>query len=115
MDVENGSIYWVHMADGCGSSDDGRRPFLAVQSDILNASRLNTVVMLALTDRPEFSRLPGNVVLEQGEANLTKNYIVNVSQLVTLEKRALSERIGRIDPARMSQVCDGIRLVLNME
>ena len=115
MEVENGSIYWVHMTKGCGSSGDGKRPFLAVQSDILNASRLNTVVMLALTDRPEFSQLPGNVTLERGEANLTKDYTINVSQWVTLEKDALCEKVGSIDTKRMKQVCDGIKLVLNME
>ncbi|MBI9084255.1 MAG: type II toxin-antitoxin system PemK/MazF family toxin [Desulfobacterales bacterium] len=115
MDVENGSIYWVNMAAGNRISDDGKRPFLAVQSDILNASRINTVVMLGLTDRTEFSQLPGNVTLEFGEANLPQRYIVNVSQMVTFEKKMLAERIGSIDDTRMRQVYDGIRLVLNME
>lgn len=115
MDVENGSIYWVDLTGAADAARDGKRPFLAVQSDILNASRLNTVVMLAMTDRPEFSQLPGNVTLEAGEANLPERYTVNVSQLMTFAKSVLGSRIGHVGKERMRQVYEGVRLVLGMD
>ena len=114
MDVENGTIYWVHF-DAGDSQGTVKRPFLNIQSDILNESRLNTVVLLALTDNPDFSRLPGNVTLDRGEANLPKRYVINVSQLLTLEKKALIEPIGAIDADRMREVYEGVKLVLSME
>ena len=115
MKVQNGSVYWIRINSAADSAGDGLRPFLTVQSDALNASRLNTVVMLALTDRSEFSLLPGNVTLEPGEANLTKQYIVNVSQFMTFAKKNLGDRIGSVGKERMQEVYDGIRLVLSME
>ncbi|MBW1759866.1 MAG: type II toxin-antitoxin system PemK/MazF family toxin [Deltaproteobacteria bacterium] len=68
MVIRNGTIYWVDFSPGKGSEPRGKRPGLVIQNDILNDSRLNTVVMLAITSTLKFGELPGNVVIKKGKA-----------------------------------------------
>ncbi len=92
----------------------GRRPGLVIQADALNDSRLNTVVMLAITSTLKFGELPGNVVLKKGEANLPKRCVVNVTQFKSVNKKSLKEKIGTLSAQKMDAVYQGIQLVLGM-
>lgn len=114
MVIRNGSIYWVDFSPGKGSEPMGRRPGLVIQADTLNDSRLNTVVMLAITSTLKFGDLPGNAVLKKGEANLPKRCVVNVTQFKSVDKKSLKEKIGTLSPKRMDEVYQGIQLVLGM-
>ncbi len=114
MVIRNGSIYWVDFSPGKGSEPMGRRPGLVIQADALNDSRLNTVVMLAITSTLRFGDLPGNVVLKKGEANLPKRCVVNVTQFKSVDKKSLKEKIGTLSPKKMNEVYLGIHLVLGM-
>lgn len=114
MVIRNGSIYWVNFSPGKESEPMGRRPGLVIQANALNDSRLNTIVMLAITSTLRFGDLPGNVVLNKGEANLPKRCVVNVTQFKSVDKKSLREKIGTLSPQKMDAVYHGIQLVLGM-
>ena len=113
MVIRNGSIYWVDFSPGKGSEPMGRRPGLVIQNDTLNDSKLNTVVMLAITAKLKFGELPGNVFLRKGEANLPKRCVVNVTQFKSVDKKSLKEKIGTLSKERMEEIYQGIELVLS--
>ena len=114
MVIRNGSIYWVDFSPGKGSKPTGRRPGLVIQNDVLNDSKLNTVIMLAITSTLKFGELPGNVVLQKDEANMPKRCVVNVTQIKAVDKKSLREKIGTISDKRMAEVYQGIKLVMNI-
>ena len=114
MVIRNGSIYWVDFSPGKGSEPMGRLPGLVVQNDILNDSMLNTVVMIAITTTLKFGELPGNVVLKKNEANMPRKCVVNVTQVKSVDKQSLMEKIGTLSGERMTEVYDGIKLVMSI-
>lgn len=113
MVIRKGSIYWVNFPPGKGSEPIGRRPGLVIQNDILNDSKLNTVVMLAITSTMKFGELPGNVILRKGEANLPKKCVINITQIKSVDKTSIIEKIGTLSKKRMDEVCEGLKLVLS--
>lgn len=114
MVIRNGSIYWVDFSPGKGSEPMGRRPGLVVQHDRLNDSKLNTVIVLAITSNMIFGDLPGNIILKKGEANMPKNSVINVTQIKTVDKNSLKEKIGSLPRERMAEVHEGIKLIMDM-
>lgn len=88
---------------------------MVVQSDVFNGSPIHTVVVCELTSVLKRANDPGNVLLVPGEGDLPEQSVVNVSRIVTLDKRILGNRIGVLDPQRMREVMDGVRLVLEGE
>lgn len=110
--IRQGDVYWVELGTASGSGPAFRHPHVVVQNDVFNRSRLATVVVCALTGNVERARAPGNVLLAAGEAELPRPSVVNVSQLFTVDKDELVERIGCLSPARLREVLDGIDLVL---
>jgi mRNA interferase MazF len=112
MVIRNGSIYWVDFSPEKGSEPIGRRPGLVIQNDILNDSKLNTVVMLAITSTMKFGELPGNVTLRKGEANLPKRCVINTTQIKSVDKKSIQEKIGALSKKRMDEVHAGLKLVM---
>ena len=82
--------------------------------NILNDSKINTVVMVAITATLKFGDLPGNVVLRKGEANLPKKCVVNVTQIKSVDKKSIKEEIGTLSAQRLQEVRDGLKLILNL-
>ncbi len=113
MVIRNGSIYWVDFSPGKGSEPLGKRPGLVIQNDILNDSRLNTVIVVAITSTLKFGELPGNVILKKGEANLPKKCVVNATQLKSVDKISLREKIGSLSKKRMNEIYQGLRLIMD--
>ena len=114
MVIRKGSIYWVDFSPGKGSEPIGRRPGLVVQNDILNDSNLNTVIMLAITSTMKFGELPGNIVLKKGEANVPKKCVINVTQIKSVDKNSIKEKIGTLPKKRIDEVHEGLKLVMNL-
>lgn len=114
MVIRKGSIYWVDFSPGKGSEPIGRRPGLVVQNDILNDSNLNTVIMLAITSTMKFGELAGNVVLKKGEANVPKKCVINVTQIKSVDKKSIKEKIGTLTKKRIDEVHEGLKLVMNL-
>ena len=114
MVIRKGSIYWVDFSPGKGSEPIGRRPGLVIQNDILNDSNLNTVIMLAITSTMKFEELPGNVVLKKGEANVPKKCVINVTQIKSVDKKSIKEKIGTLSKQKVDEVHAGLKLVMNL-
>jgi mRNA interferase MazF len=114
MVIRKGSIYWVNFSPGKGSEPIGRRPGLVLQSDTLNDSKINTVIMLSITSTMKFGELPGNVVLRKGEANLPKRCVINITQIKSIDKSSVKDKIGSLSKKRMDQVHEGLKLVMNL-
>lgn len=111
MVIRRGSIYWVDFSPSKGSEPAGRRPGLVIQSDLLNDSRLNTVVVVAITSTLKFGELPGNVTLGKNEANMPKRCVINVTQIKSVDKSSLREKIGTLSSKKMDEVEEGLKLV----
>ena len=112
MVIQQGEVYWVDLGDPVGSGSGYRHPHVVVQNDVFNQSRMNTVIVCALTSNLKRAAAPGNVALAMGEGGLAKPSIVIVSQVFTVDKRQLEENIGKLSERRIRQILDGINLVL---
>ena len=111
MVIARGDVFWVTLR-GQGSEPDGRRPAVVVQHDRFNGSLLATTVIAAITSNLRLAAMPGNVRLGRGEANLPRACVVKVTQLVTIDKTRLTERVGRIGAAKRREVAAGLALLL---
>jgi mRNA interferase MazF len=114
MVIRKGSVYWVDFSPGKGSEPIGKRPGIVLQNDLLNDSKLNTVIVAAITSTMKFGDLPGNVTLHKGEANLPIPSVINMTQIKTVDKRSLREKIGTLSNDRMAQVHDGLNLIMDL-
>jgi mRNA interferase MazF len=112
MVIRQGEVYWIELGEPIGSGPGYRHPYVVVQNDVFNESRLNTVIVCLLTSSLRRASAPGNVILRAGEANLPKQSVVNVSQLFTIDKSLLMERVGALTPARTREIIDGVKLFL---
>ncbi len=109
--MRQGEIYWLHFA-GHGSEPSGRRPAVVVQHDRFNRSAIQTTVVAAITSNLRLGGMPGNVRLRKGEANLPRSCVVNVSQLLTIDRSRLSDPIGTLRSERLYEVLRGLALLL---
>ncbi len=107
--IAQGDVCW---ADLVGSGPGYRRPVVVVQGDAFNRSRLATVVCVPLTSNRKWADAPGNVELSAKSTGLAKDSVVNVSQIVTLDRDVLTERVGRISKRQLMLVFAGLDLVL---
>jgi mRNA interferase MazF len=112
MVINQGDVIWIDLGEPSGSGPGYRHPHVVIQNNVFNRSRINTVVVCALTSNLSRAKAPGNVMLEKGEANLPKQSVVNVSQIFTVDKGDLDEKIGSLSRRRVRQILDGIRLVI---
>jgi mRNA interferase MazF len=110
--VSQGDVWWTDLPDPTGSEPGYRRPVVVVQGDPLNRSRLATVVCVVVTGNLKWAQAPGNVRLAAQESGLPRDSVVNVSQIVTLDRSRLAEQVGRIGAPRLDSILAGIDLVL---
>jgi mRNA interferase MazF len=110
--INQGDIFWVDLGEPSGSEPAYLHPYLVIQNDVFNRSRISTVVVCELTSNLRRARSPGNVLLDKGEANLPKQSVVNVTQIYTVDKRDLMEKIGSVSRGRLAQVLAGIEVVI---
>jgi mRNA interferase MazF len=109
MVINQGDIYWVQLEEP--SESDYAHPHVVIQDNILNRSRINTVVVCALTSNIKRAKEHGNVLLEVGEANLPKQSVVVVSQVSTVDKTQLGEYIGSLTERRIKQILAGMQFL----
>ena len=113
--IRQGEVYWLHFGGVEGSAPAGRRPALVVQHDRFNRSAISTTVVAAVTSNLRLGAMPGNVRLRQGEGGLPRASVVNVSQIRTIDRARLGDRVGILGPARMRDVLGGLALVLGTD
>jgi len=110
--MKRGDIWWASLPQPEGSAPGYRRPVLIVQADEFNRSRINTVIVAVLTSNVSLVMAPGNVLVKARRSGLPKDSVVNVSQVITLDKRFLTQRVKALDHQTMTEVENGLRLVL---
>jgi mRNA interferase MazF len=110
--IRQGDVYWVDLGPPGRSGPGYLHPHVVVQNDLFNSSRIGTVVVCVITSNLERGMVPGNVSLDQGEANLPKRSVVNVSQLFTVDKDELVDKLGSLTPERVRQIIAGLDLLL---
>lgn len=107
--IARGDIYWLVADENRGSIPAIAHPHVVVQDDVFNRSRVETVIVCALTTNLKRAHEPGNVLLDEGEGSLEKRSVVVVSQVSSVEKKKLGERIGQLSPERVEQILAGLR------
>ncbi|HVS02960.1 MAG TPA: type II toxin-antitoxin system PemK/MazF family toxin [Thermoanaerobaculia bacterium] len=110
--IRRGEVWWAELGAARGSEPAFRRPVLVVQSDRFNDSRIQTAIVAVITSNVRLGDAPGNVRLAPHDSGLAKPSVVNVSQLLTVSRRFLDDRVGRLSPRLMNEVADGLRLTL---
>ncbi len=114
MVIKRGEIWWADLPDPIGSEPGYARPVLIIQSDEFNRSVIDTIIVAALTSNLKLARAPGNVEVSAKKTGLSKNSIINISQLLTLDKTFLTKKVRALDKESFVQVEDGLRLVLGL-
>jgi len=109
--INRGDIFWIAPDDSRGPAPSYSHPHVVVQDDVLNHSRISTVVVCALTTNLAKAAEPGNVLLEPGEGDLPKQSVLVVSQISSVEKTRLGERIGALSEGRVDQILAGLRFL----
>ncbi len=112
MVISQGDVWWADLGEPRGSAPGHRRPVVIVQGDSFNRSKISTAVCVPLTSNLGWARAPGNVQLTAVETGLPKESVANVSQIVTLDRGALAERVGTIPAKKLDLVLFGIDVVL---
>lgn len=112
--MRRGEIWWAALGRPFGSAPGYRRPVLILQIDDFNESPIHTVVVAAISSNTKLAAAPGNVLCNRRDTRLSKSSVVNVSQVATIDKRALRERVGVLATAKLTRVEDGVRLVLGL-
>jgi mRNA interferase MazF len=112
--MKRGEIWWALLASPRGSEPGFRRPVAIVQADSFNDSRIQTVVVAAITSNTDLAAAPGNVLLSRRQSRLPKDSVLNVSQLLTIDRSFLDKRIARLSPKVMEGVDKGLRLALGL-
>ena len=110
--MQRGEIWWATLGEPFGSEPGFRRPVLIVQDDAFNRSRIQTVIAIAITTNLELAKAPGNVLLPTRVTTLPRDSVANVSQLITIDKSFLSQRVGSLPLDLQEQVDAGLRLIL---
>lgn len=112
MVIRQGDVFWIDLGEPRGSAPGYRHPHVVVQNKLFNQSRINTSVVCAITSNLARAAAPGNVLLRKGEAGLPRPSVVNVSQVFTVDKSELAERIGTLSGKRMLEIVEGMKLLI---
>ncbi len=112
--MQRGEIWWASLPDPVGSMPGYRRPVLVIQSNAFNASAIKTVAILSITSNLLLAHAPGNVLVTPQQSGLPRDSVINVSQILTVDKTALTERVGTLSARQMEQIEAGLRLVLDL-
>lgn len=112
--IKRGEVWWADLGDPRGSEPGYTRPVLIVSDDRYNASRLKTVTIVVMSTNTRLAELPGNVSVPSSISGLPHDSVANVTQIATVDKEALTDRVGHLPDWVLEQVGDGIRLALTL-
>ncbi len=114
MVIERGEIWWASLREPTGSEPGYRRPLLIMQSDEFNRSRISTIMAVVITSNLQLAKAPGNVLIKAKDSGLEKDSVVNVSQVVTVDKEFLTDKIGKLSSQQIETIDNGLRLSLSL-
>ncbi len=114
MVIKRGEIWWAELPDPTRSEPGYKRPLIVIQSNDFNNSNIGTVIAVIITSNIHLASAPGNILLSTKKSKLSKKSVVNVSQLITVDKSFFTEKVHTLSNKLMEQIDDGIRLVLKL-
>jgi mRNA interferase MazF len=114
MVIKRGEIWWAALPEPSGSGPGHKRPVLIIQSDEFNKSKINTIIAAVITSNIRLAAAPGNVLLTPKNSKLPKKSVVNVSQIITIDKSFLSEKVHTLSNEIIAQVDEGLKIVLKL-
>ena len=112
--MNRNEIWWASLPVASGSSPAYRRPVLIVQSDAFNASNIHTIIALAITTNLTLANAPGNVFISSKRSGLPRDSVINVSQVITVDKKFLNDYVSTLSAKTMQEVEEGMRLALSL-
>lgn len=112
--IKRGEIWWAELPPPDGSEPVYKRPVVVVQADEFNASRIKTIVAAVITSNLRLADAPGNVLLSAKHSKLPKESVVNVSQIITIDRSFLTERVHSLPDKIVAQIDEGLRLALRL-
>lgn len=112
--MQRGEIWWADLPQPTGAMPGYRRPVLLVQANAFTQSRIATIIAVVITSNLHIATAPGNVLLRATESGLSRDSVINVSQIVTLDKQVLDQRVGYVSARTLLDVEEGIRLILDL-
>lgn len=110
--MRRGEIWWASLPDPNGSEPGHKRPLVIIQSNDFNRSRINTAIAAVITSNLRLASAPGNLLLKANKSGLSKDSVVNVSQIFTIDKSVLTECVGKLTSKQINQLNEGLRLAL---
>jgi mRNA interferase MazF len=111
VEIRQGEVWWADLSEPSGSGPGFCRPIIVIQANPFNESRISTVVCIPLTSNLKWATAPGNVMLKKGLTGLAKESVANVSQIISLDKRVLTEKCGRVPGSYFKQLFHGLDIV----
>ena len=114
MVIQRGEIWWANLPEPVGSNLGFRRPVLIIQADSFNQSKIQTVVIAVITKNLELAKAPGNVLISAKISRLPVDSVINVSQVITIDKSLLTEFVSTLSTKKIEKVEEGLRLVLSL-
>jgi mRNA interferase MazF len=114
MVIKRGEIWWAELPEPTASEPGYKRPLIVIQSNDFNSSNINTIIAVIITSNIHLAAAPGNILLPAAKSKLPKKSVVNVSQLITVDKSFFTEKVHTLSSRLMEQIDDGIRLVLKL-
>ena len=115
MVIQQGDVFWVDLGEARGRGLAYRHPYVVVQGNGYNHSKIGTTVVCGITSNLKRAQYPANVRLEKNEANLPKESVINISQLHTVDKEFLQDKIGSLSRERIQEIIKGIRILLDAD
>lgn len=115
MVISQGEIWWADLPQPAGSEAGCRRPVVVIQGDAFNRSAIRTVVSIPLTSTLRWAEAPGNVRLTARSTGLPRDSVANVSQIVTLDRSVLTERVGKLSRSKVDLILSGVDIVLGRD
>ena len=112
--MKRGEIWWASMGEPRGSEPGYSRPVIIVSSNEFNQSLIKTVIVAVVTSNLRLVDAPGNFKITKKHSGLSKDSVVNVSQLITLDKTFLTGQIGKLNSKNINFMNEGIKLVLSV-
>jgi mRNA interferase MazF len=112
--MKRGEIWWASLTSPDGSGPGYRRPVLIVQANSFNESLISTILVAVITSNLTLAQAPGNVRISKSDSGLPKASVVNISQVLTIDRQFLTELIGALPGRIMDRVNEGLKLVLSV-
>lgn len=112
--MKRGDIWWASMEEPIGSEPGYRRPVVVVSSNDFNKSKINTVICAVITSNLRLEDAPGNFKIPKSKNGINRDSVLNISQIITLDKEFLTEQVGQLNARQINALNEGLRLIFNV-